>query len=81
MDVSEIMTTDVQVVSTSDSLRGAAHLMDRLNVGSLPVCEDDRPVNRRAEQRADERTTAQRPKQVAPPPAGQRAVARAHAGP
>ncbi len=40
--VSEIMTTDVQVISPRASLQGAAQLMDQLNVGSLPVCEDGR---------------------------------------
>ncbi|HEY6133894.1 MAG TPA: CBS domain-containing protein [Rubrivivax sp.] len=36
--VSEIMSTDVQTVGPEQSLRDAAQLMDRLNVGSLPVC-------------------------------------------
>ncbi len=40
--VSEIMTTDVQVISPRASLQSAAQLMDQLNVGSLPVCEDGR---------------------------------------
>ena len=37
--VAEIMTTDVQTISPQDSLQRAAQLMDRLNVGSLPVCD------------------------------------------
>jgi CBS domain-containing protein len=37
--VSEIMSTDLQLVKPRDTLQHAAQLMDRLNVGSLPVCE------------------------------------------
>ncbi len=36
--VAEIMTTDVQTIAPQESLQRAAQLMDRLNVGSLPVC-------------------------------------------
>lgn len=38
MNVSQIMTTEVQVVGPQESLQYAAQLMDQLNVGSLPVC-------------------------------------------
>lgn len=41
-NVSEIMTTDVQVVEPQDSLRRAAELMQEHDVGSLPVCDGDR---------------------------------------
>lgn len=37
--VSEIMSTDVQVIGPQDTLQQAAQLMDQLNVGSLPVCD------------------------------------------
>lgn len=37
--VSEIMSTDVQVLAPQQSLRQAARLMQRLNVGALPVCD------------------------------------------
>jgi len=37
MNVSEVMTTDVQVVGPQESLQHAAQLMDQLNVGALPV--------------------------------------------
>ena len=40
-NVSEIMSTDVQVVEPQDSLRRAAELMQELDVGALPVCDDD----------------------------------------
>lgn len=40
MLVSEIMTTDVQVVGPEATLMHAAQLMDLLNVGALPVCQD-----------------------------------------
>ena len=38
MNVSQIMTSDVQVIGPRESLQHAAQLMDQLNVGSLPVC-------------------------------------------
>jgi CBS domain-containing protein len=37
--VSEIMSTDVQMVGPQESLQRAAQLMDQLNVGALPVCD------------------------------------------
>jgi CBS domain-containing protein/lysophospholipase L1-like esterase len=40
--VSEIMSTDVQVIQPQESLRRAAQCMQELDVGALPVCEDDR---------------------------------------
>jgi CBS domain-containing protein len=40
--VSEIMTTDVQVVAPDESLQRAAQIMDQLQVESLPVCERGR---------------------------------------
>lgn len=40
--VAEIMTTDVQTIAPQDSLQCAAQLMERLNVGSLPVCDGRR---------------------------------------
>jgi CBS domain-containing protein len=39
--VSEIMSTDVQVIGPEESLQRAAQMMDQLNVGSLPVCAGD----------------------------------------
>lgn len=42
--VSDVMTRQVQSVSPRDSLRHAAQLMDELNVGALPVCDDERLV-------------------------------------
>jgi CBS domain-containing protein len=38
--VADIMTTDVQVVGPYDTLPLAARLIDQLNVGSLPVCDN-----------------------------------------
>lgn len=40
--VSQIMTTDVQTIGPQETLQRAAQLMDRLNVGSLPVCNGSR---------------------------------------
>lgn len=41
MRVAEIMTTDVQTISSSDTIQKAAMAMDNLNVGALPVCDGD----------------------------------------
>ena len=41
-NVSEIMTTDVQVIGPQETLQLAAQLMDQLGVGSLPVCDGRR---------------------------------------
>jgi len=40
--VAQIMTADVQTIAPQASLQRAALLMDRLNVGSLPVCDGQR---------------------------------------
>jgi CBS domain-containing protein len=40
--VSEIMSTDVQVVGPEESLQSAAQKMDQMNIGSLPVCDGRR---------------------------------------
>ena len=42
MNVSEIMTTDVQMIGPQETLQHAAQLMDQLNVGALPVCDGRR---------------------------------------
>lgn len=44
MKVSELMTPRPQTITPEDSVRHAAELMDRLDVGVLPVCEDNRLV-------------------------------------
>lgn len=40
--VSEIMSTDVQVIGPQETLRRAARLMQELDVGALPVCDGER---------------------------------------
>jgi CBS domain-containing protein len=42
--ISEVMTPDVRSVSPRDTVRRAAQIMDDLNVGVLPVCDDGRLV-------------------------------------
>ncbi len=42
MQVSEVMSRDVAVVSPHASVRDAARRMDQLNVGALPVCDGTR---------------------------------------
>lgn len=41
-NVSDVMSTDVQVIEPQASLRRAAELMQALDVGALPVCDGDR---------------------------------------
>jgi CBS domain-containing protein len=40
--VSQVMSTDVQVVRPQETLRSAARMMQELDVGSLPVCDGQR---------------------------------------
>ena len=44
MHVSDIMSRDVKLVSPDDSLEKAAKLMAKLDIGVVPVGEDDRLV-------------------------------------
>ena len=39
-----LMTRDVQTVHPKDTLQHAAQLMERLDIGALPVCDDGRVV-------------------------------------
>jgi CBS domain-containing protein len=42
--ISEIMSTDVRVVEPQETLRRAAEMMVRLDVGALPVVTDDQLI-------------------------------------
>jgi CBS domain-containing protein len=42
--VYEVMTREVQSVSSRDTVRRAAQMMDDLNVGALPVCDGERLI-------------------------------------
>jgi CBS domain-containing protein len=44
MKIKDVMTTGVECVRSETTLQEAASKMKSLNVGSLPVCEGDRPV-------------------------------------
>jgi CBS domain-containing protein len=44
MKIGEIMTPDVQCIRPDDDLVDAASLMRQLDVGVLPVCEEDKLV-------------------------------------
>lgn len=44
MQIKNIMTRNVEVIRPETTLQEAAETMKRLNVGPLPVCEDDRLV-------------------------------------
>ncbi|OGB23756.1 MAG: CBS domain-containing protein [Burkholderiales bacterium RIFCSPLOWO2_02_FULL_57_36] len=42
--ISEVMTRDVRTISPQENIRQAAQLMDELNVGAIPVCDDARLI-------------------------------------
>src|SRR5215470_3285425 len=42
--VAEVMTRGVRSLSPSDNLQSAAQAMDELNIGAIPVCENDRVI-------------------------------------
>jgi len=44
MNVNSVMTRDVAVVNPTDSVRAAADVLKRLNIGSAPVCNGRRLV-------------------------------------
>ena len=44
MRISEVMTEGVVTAATEDSLRRVGELMRDRNVGSVVICENDRPV-------------------------------------
>src|SRR4051794_8791121 len=44
MKVRDVMTTSVETISPSSSLQAAAERMKTLDVGPLPVCENDHVV-------------------------------------
>lgn len=44
MKVKELMTTNVMTVSKSSSVKEAANYMKNLNVGSVPVCDDNNKI-------------------------------------
>lgn len=44
MQTKDVMTTDVATVRPQDTIENAAKLMQKYDVGSIPVCEDRRIV-------------------------------------
>jgi CBS domain-containing protein len=44
MKISEVMTTDVETVSSNQTAREAASFMLRADAGSIPVCEGDKVI-------------------------------------
>lgn len=42
--IADVMTRDVESISPTATLQAAARLMDELNVGALPVCENRRLI-------------------------------------
>jgi CBS domain-containing protein len=44
MKISEVMTTDVETVSSDQTAREAASFMLRADAGSIPVCEGDKVI-------------------------------------
>jgi len=58
MLLKEIMTPNVEAISPGDTLEQAARKMEELNVGPLPVCEDDRIVGMLTDRDITVRATA-----------------------
>lgn len=44
MKISEVMTTEVEKVTSDQTAREAAHFMLRADTGSIPVCDGDRVI-------------------------------------
>jgi CBS domain-containing protein len=44
MKLKEIMTGDVEVISPTSTIKEAAEKLGSLNIGALPVCDDDKLV-------------------------------------
>ena len=44
MKLKELMTTEIYSVTPNSSIKEAAELMRKLNVGSIPVCDEKKPV-------------------------------------
>lgn len=44
MDLKDIMSKDVHKVSSQDTIAQAAQMMEEYNVGSLPVCDNEKLV-------------------------------------
>ena len=54
-----VMTRDVQTLNPKDTLQHAAQLMERLDVGALPVCDAGRVVGMLTDRDITVRATAQ----------------------
>jgi CBS domain-containing protein len=59
MQVQDIMTPNVEVISPTATLREAAEKMSRLDIGPLPVCDGDRLVGMLTDRDITVRATAQ----------------------
>lgn len=44
MKVKEIMTTDVRTIASNDTIASAASLMQQVNIGSVPVVDNNKVV-------------------------------------
>ena len=53
-----LMTRDVQTLNPKDTLQTAAQLMERLDVGALPVCDEGRVVGMLTDRDITVRATA-----------------------
>ena len=58
MQLREVMTRDVEVIGPDATLEEAARKMDALDVGPLPVCENDRLVGMITDRDVTVRATA-----------------------
>ena len=59
MQVREIMTRGVEVIHPNNTLEEAARRMKELDIGPLPVCENNRPVGMLTDRDIAVRSTAQ----------------------
>jgi len=56
--IQDVMTRDVQSISTKDTVQRAAQLMDELNVGAIPVLDDGKLVGMITDRDITVRSTA-----------------------
>jgi CBS domain-containing protein len=56
--VSEVMTRNVQFIAPQESLQRAAQMMNELNVGALPVCDNEKLVGMITDRDITVRSTA-----------------------
>ena len=59
MQVKEVMTRDVKCIKPDTTLQEAAEMMKAMNIGTLPVCDNDHPVGMLTDRDITVRATAE----------------------